>query len=61
ASLDTLERDLNQLELEVGGVLDLGLGALRTSMPTDTASLPDRSLSPSSQADRVATRQIETT
>ncbi len=61
ASLDTLERDLNQLELEVGGVLDLGLGMLQTSVPTDITIPPDRSLSPSSRADRVAIREKETT
>jgi hypothetical protein len=32
AVLSTLERDLKQLEDEVGGVLDLGLGGLRTGL-----------------------------
>jgi hypothetical protein len=36
ASLTTLEHELKQLEDEVGGVLDLGLGALRTSSQGET-------------------------
>ena len=46
AVLATLERDLKQLEDEVGGVLDLGLGALRAGglpelpPPSSPAPLP---------------------
>ena len=37
AVLSTLERDLKQLEDEVGGVLDLGLGGLRTGVSRQEA------------------------
>ena len=58
AALDTLQRDLKQLEDEVGGVLDLGLGALRAS---DLSKLPPPSLSPMLPVDRVALRSETTT
>ena len=55
--LNTLQRDLKQLEEEVGGVLDLGLGALRAS---DLPKLPPPFLSPPMPVDRV-TLKLETT
>jgi hypothetical protein len=41
-SLASLERDLKQLEDEVGGVVDLGLGALRTGMQDETGIKHER-------------------
>ena len=58
AALDTLQHDLKQLEDEVGGVLDLGLGALRAS---DMAKLPPPSVLPALPMDRVALRSETTT
>ena len=55
--LASLERDLKQLEEEVGGVLDLGLGGLRAS---DLPMLPPPFLSPPLPVDRV-TLKLETT
>ena len=56
--LDTLQRDLKQLENQVGGVLDLGLGALRAS---NLSMLPPPSLSPMLPVDRVTLRSETTT
>jgi hypothetical protein len=56
AELTALDRDLKQLEGEVGGVLDLGLGAIRASDPFAPATRPPDTLSPVRHPDRVPSR-----
>jgi hypothetical protein len=61
AALDVLDRDLKQLEGVVGGVLDLGVGHLRTSTPDEALKVPADALSPPPRADRVPWRTVVTT
>lgn len=61
AALDVLDRDLKRLEGEVGGVLDLGLGALRASSSAEPPLAPADALSPPPLPDRVPWRTVVTT
>ncbi|MFO0890920.1 MAG: GTPase [Isosphaeraceae bacterium] len=61
AALEILDRDLKQLEGEVGGVFDLGLGALRAGSTPELQQETADVLSPPAQPDRVPWRTVVTT